>query len=177
MVGGNTTPDTLKVGSDERGLFISARGEIRATLCYPLREVLLGQRLEDSVPPAVYVDLSECRYLDSTFIGLLVAVDKKLHRGSGGRLHVLSPSPESRDILSQIGLMDFFLVEDGGPAAPAGMRELAPSGEKPGAEFVLKAHEALMETSEEARKKFGLLKEVLEKKLRRQDPSKDNREE
>jgi anti-anti-sigma factor len=176
MVGGNTTPDTLKVGSDERGVFISAQGEIRATLCYPLRELLLA-RHENEVPPAVYIDLSGCRYMDSTFIGLLVAVDKRLHRESGGRLHVISPSPESSDILSQIGLMDFFLVEAEGPAAPVGMKELAPSGEKPGAEFVLKAHEALMETSEEARKKFALLKDVLEKKLRRQDSSKGTREE
>ena len=177
MVGGNTTPDTLKVGSDERGLFISARGEIRATLCYPLRETLLGQREDGAVPPAAGVDLSECRYMDSTFIGLLVAVDKRLHKGSGGRLHVISPSPECRGILSEIGLLDFLLIEEAGPAAPDGMKELVPSREKPGADFVLKAHEALMETSEEARKKFALLKEVLEKKLKRQNPLKDNREE
>jgi hypothetical protein len=38
--------------------------------------------------------------------------------------------------------------------------------EKPGAEFILKTHEALMETSAEAKKKFGLVMEILAKKLR-----------
>jgi anti-anti-sigma factor len=175
MAGSNTTSDTLKVGSDERGVFISARGEIRAALCFPLREMLLDPA-DAAGPPAVHVDLSACSYMDSTFIGLLVAVDRRLHRASAGRLHVISPSAAARDILGQIGLMDFFLVVEEGPAEPALMREITPTGEKPAAEFVLKAHEALMETSEEARKKFALLKEMLERKLRRPDPPKDNRE-
>ena len=81
----------------------SARGSIRATLCYPLRERLLA-RLEDSTDvPAVFVDLSECVYMDSTFIGLLVAVDRRLRKGSGGRLHILRPSPPCMELLPAAG--------------------------------------------------------------------------
>jgi anti-anti-sigma regulatory factor len=182
MAGSNTTPDTLTVGSDERGTFLAARGEIRASLCWPLREMLLGGQdaadgsdtqpagggtpaLGGGIPPAFYVDLSACHYMDSTFIGLLVAVDRKLRRSRGEKLHVICPSPECRAILSEIGLTDHFLVEETGPAFPPNMQVVA-GGEKPAAEFVLKAHEALMETSEEARKKFAQLKEILEQKLK-----------
>jgi anti-anti-sigma regulatory factor len=192
MAGGNTTPDKLTVGSDQRGTFLCARGEIRAPLCWPLREILLGADglpgPGGGTPPAFFVDLSACRYMDSTFIGLLVAVDRKLRRAAatgsatGDRLHVISPSPECRATLAEIGLIDHFLVEESGPAFPTDMREVA-AGEKPAAEFVLRAHEALMETSEEARKKFAQLKEILEQRLKarkdqdprdRAAPSKDN---
>lgn len=162
---GNTNTDMILIGRDPRGYFLVARGNIRATLCYPLREALLAQ-LETADIPAVYVDLSECRYMDSTFIGLLVAIDKKLQKGSRGRLHVLRPTAECRDILEQMGLKNFLLIEERDMQAPESMAVLTPNEEKPGAEFILRTHEALMETSEEARRKFALLKETLEQKLK-----------
>ena len=163
---GNTKTDSILIGSDARGYFLAAQGSIRANLCYPLRESILA-KLDAAVDIlAVYVDLSECRYMDSTFIGLLVAIDKKLQKGSGGRLHLLRPTTECMDILEQLGLKSFLLIEEQEVQLPSAMTEIAPRAEKPGAEFILKAHEALMETSDEARKKFALLKEILEQKLR-----------
>jgi len=163
---GNPNTDLILIGRDARGYFLAARGSIRATLCYPLREALLAQLEQTADVPAVYADLSECRYMDSTFIGLLVAIEKKLRKASGGRLHILRPTAECREILEQIGLKNFLLIEERDMQAPEAMAVLAPNAEKPGAEFILRAHEALMETSEEARKKFALLKETLEQKLK-----------
>ncbi len=174
MAVSNTHTDSLRFGSDERGYFLAARGSIRANLCFPLRESLLAQLDKGSSVPAVYADLSQCDYMDSTFIGLMVAIDKRLRKTSGGRLHLLRPSNACREILSQIGLQNFLLVEDGPMDMPPGMEEIAPAGGRPGAEFILTAHEALMETSEEARKKFGLLKEMLERKLRKEKPPEGN---
>ena len=70
--------------------------------------------------PAVYVDLSQCRYMDSTFIGLLVAIDKKLQKGSGGRLHVVQPSAECLDLLRQLGLQEFLVIEPRRRMPPTG---------------------------------------------------------
>jgi anti-anti-sigma factor len=166
MAVGNTRSDALLLGKDERGYFIIARGSIRAHLCYPLRDAVLSRLDLATDVPAAYVDLSECRYMDSTFIGLLVAIDKKLQKGSGGRLHLLKPTTECKEILEQIGLQSFLLIEEQLIPMPSGMTEISLDAEKPGADFILSAHEALIETSEEARKKFGLLKEMLEKKLK-----------
>lgn len=175
---GNTNTDSILIGRDSRGYFLMARGSIRASLCYPLREALLAQLDAAADIPAVYIDLTECRYMDSTFIGLLVAIDKKLQKGSGGRLHLLRPTAESREILAQIGLKGYLLIEERDMQAPAAMAVLAPNTEKPGAEFILKTHEALMETSEEARRKFALLKETLEQKLKGgEKPPRGNPEE
>jgi anti-sigma B factor antagonist len=159
-------PDSILVGEDTRGWFITARGAIRATLCYPLRETLLARLDESSDVPAVYVDLSLCTYMDSTFIGLLVATDRKLQKGSGGRLHVMQPGPECLDLFRQLGLQDILVIEPSITPTPRGMKELGTAPGRPAADFILRAHEALMETSEEARRKFGLLRDELERKLR-----------
>jgi len=168
-------PDSLLVGSDARGWFITSRGGVRATLCYPLRETLLARLEESSDIPAVYVDFALCTYMDSTFIGLLVAMDRRLQKGSGGRLHVMQPSAECLDLFRQLGLQDFLVIDQQPTRPPDGMRELAASPVRPGADFVLHAHEALMATSDEARKKFGLLHDELERKLRGGKPREDTR--
>jgi anti-anti-sigma factor len=158
--------DSLLAGRDERGFFLVARGAIRATLCYPLRETLLEGLEEAADIPAVFVDLSRCVYMDSTFIGLLVAVDRKLQKGSGSRLRLMQPSPQCLDLLRQLGLQDLLIIDPSLTPPPADMEETAQAGGRPGADFVLHVHEALMETSEEARRRFGLLKDELERKLR-----------
>jgi anti-anti-sigma factor len=170
MAVGNSNADALFIGTDERGVFLRARGHVRASLCYPLRDGLLAGLESGPWPAGVFIDLSECRYMDSTFIGLLVAIDKKLRKATGARLRVFRPSPECARILSQNGLQDYLLIEPEAETMPDVMEELSSSPERPGADFILKAHEALMETSEEARKKFMLLKEMLEKKLRGEPP-------
>jgi anti-anti-sigma regulatory factor len=167
--------DSILVGSDTRGWFITARGAVRASLCYPLRETLLLRLEESTEIPAVFVDLALCTYMDSTFIGLLVAIDRRLQKGSGGRLHVMRPGAECLDLLRQLGLQELLLMESGLTAPPADMEDLSALAGKPAAEFILHAHEALMETSEEARKKFSLLHDELERKIRGGTPPADTR--
>jgi anti-anti-sigma factor len=173
MAVSNTNTDSLLFGKDERGYFITARGNIRANLCFPLREGLLARLDKDRGPPAVFADLSQCDYMDSTFIGLMVAIDKRLKNISGGRLHLIRPSPACREILAQIGLLSYLLIEEDTVAFPPRMEEVSPLAGKPGADFILTAHEALMETSDEARNKFRLVKEMLERKLRKEKPPPD----
>ncbi len=167
---GVDNPDSILAGADDRGYFVRALGSIRASLCFPLRAGLLARLDESSDIPAVYVDLSGCTYMDSTFIGLLVAVDRRLRKGSGGRLHLLRPSAACMNLLGQLGLLEMLLVEpDGATAFPALSALERPAG-RPATEFVLKAHEELMETSEEAHRKFSLLRDQLERKLRTEKP-------
>jgi anti-anti-sigma factor len=159
--------DSILLGEDSRGIFFQARGHVRAMNCFPLREEVLPRLEGGGSPVAVYVDLSACRYMDSTFIGLLVAMDGRLKKNACGHLHIVNPSPECLDSLSRLGLEKVLSMEKGAVDFPPDMRPVQTGG-KPGAEFILKAHEALMESSEEARKKFSLLKEVLQKKLKKE---------
>ena len=169
------TGDSLLIGSDSRGSFLAARGAVRAMLCYPLRESLLARLEESADVPAVFVDLSQCHYMDSTFIGLLVAIDRRLRSGTGGRLHLHQPSPTCRELLRQMGLLDLLVVEEGPLPSPPPLEELDRPGGRPATEFVLKTHEELMETSEEARRKFALLHDELQRKLRAEKPPEGSR--
>jgi anti-anti-sigma factor len=170
---GNTQTGKLLFGRDERGIFLTAQGSIRAPLCYPLRESLLPQIEELAGGQSVFVDLSECVYMDSTCIGILVAMDKKVRKASGGRLHVLNPSAASRASLEDIGLGGYFTLGEEKVAPPTVMTEVAEPGDRPTAQFVLDAHEALIETSAEAKKRFSALKDILQRALKSEKPPRD----
>jgi anti-anti-sigma factor len=159
--------DSIQLGADGRSVVMRACGHIRANDCSSLREEVFPEIDSDLPDREFFVDLSGCTYMDSTFIGLLVAMDKRIGRARGKRLRLLNPAPECVESLKRLGLDRILSMENGAApiSFPASMRVMAKS-EKPGAEFILKTHEALMETTEEAKKKFGLVMELLAKKLR-----------
>ncbi len=159
------TEDSILVGEDERGVFLQAIGQIRAAVCFPLREEILPRLESAGFSMPVHADLSACRYMDSTFIGLLVSMDGKLKK-RGCRLYIHHPTAECLDSIHRLGLERILEIQEEPLELPADMREI-PGPRKPSEDFVLKTHEALMETSEEAKRKFGLLKEMLEKEIKR----------
>jgi anti-anti-sigma factor len=165
--GGDQAADSIQLGADERGIVMRAVGHIRANNCFSLREEIFPEL--ESAPPDTefFMDLSGCTYMDSTFIGLLVAMDKRIRSHGGKRLRLLNPTPECTDSILRLGLDRILVIEKSSAPflLPESMRTL-PKTEKPGAEFILKTHEALMETSAEAKKKFSLVMELLAKKLR-----------
>ncbi len=57
----------------------------------------------------VIIDLSNCEYLDSTFIGVLVVALKKIS-DLGGELRLVEPLPISLSALSAAGILDIFNV-------------------------------------------------------------------
>jgi anti-anti-sigma factor len=159
--------DSILLGEDEHGTVIRAVGHIRANECFTLREGIFPALESASSDKELFVDLSVCTYMDSTFIGLLVAMDKKIRRARGKRLRLFNPTPECLDSLLRLGLDKILVIENGAFPfpLPVPMRVLA-KAEKPGPEFILKTHQALMETSAEAKKKFSLVVELLAKKIR-----------
>ncbi len=71
----NRAPDVCFQGEDERDILVGASGHVRAGTCFPLRDSVLARLAGPGPVPEVAVDLSACTYMDSTFIGLLVAID------------------------------------------------------------------------------------------------------
>jgi len=162
----NNAPDAIFLGEDERGIWIGASGHVRALTCFPLRDSVLVRIDRPGPSPRVTVDLSACLYMDSTFVGLVVAIDRALKR-AGARLRLLAPGPACREILAQLGLEGILAAYEPGPwPVPVGAA-LVSSDRPPSSEFLLDVHEALMEASGPAREKFGLLKAVLEQRVAR----------
>lgn len=83
---------------------VTFRVEGRGTMALglPLRQTAEGL-LADGVRE-VRIDLRGCKYMDSTFIGTLLSINKQLGFKNEGPLIVVSPSDECVKALVQMGL-------------------------------------------------------------------------
>jgi anti-anti-sigma factor len=145
-------------------LYLRAEGHVTAGLCADLRERGFS-RLEDQPPvTAMYVDLSACDYMDSTFLGLLVGFNKRLLRQAKKPITIVRPTETARELLAGLGLSALVAITDDAVPFPAGMADIVKT-KSPGADLLLRAHENLMEISEENRKRFAALHSVLKNQI------------
>jgi anti-anti-sigma factor len=147
-------------------LYVRAVGHITAAVCYSLRSRVFERLAREPEPDAVYIDLSQCSYMDSTFMGLLVGFNKQFHPG----IEIVAPSEPCVKLLKGLGIYGLLRTRDAPVALPKDMELLSGSSESR-AEVLLKAHEHLIEVSDENRKKFALLRSILKKKV---DEEKDD---
>ncbi|MBN1477451.1 STAS domain-containing protein, partial [Candidatus Sumerlaeota bacterium] len=83
---------------DNRVVFAALQGHIRLAEAGTLRDLM--QALGQHPAEAFYLDLTGIQYIDSTGLGLLMALHKQIHE-AGGRLHLLQPA---RTVLSVLRL-------------------------------------------------------------------------
>ncbi len=141
-------------------IYIRAHGHVTAALCSDLKGRIF-ERMEAKPPVEnVYVDLSLCDYMDSTFLGLLVGINKRFLRFSERPLCVVRPSPPCTELLKTIGILRLLRVLEEPVAFPEGMESVVAT-EKATAEFLLDVHENLMDLSDENKRKFSTLYSVL----------------
>jgi anti-anti-sigma factor len=156
--------------TEEKGvLYIKAVGHITAALCADLREIVFSRL--DSAPPVqdLYIDLSQCDYMDSTFMGLLVGFNKRLVRSAKHPITIVQPSEAARNLLSALGIVSLVKTLDTAVEFPKNMIDVIQT-KKAELDLLLHTHENLMEISEENRKKFATLHAVLKSQMK--DPSK-----
>lgn len=156
--------EALYVKETARTIYICAQGHVTAALCSDLKSRIF-ERLE-AKPPVdnVYVDLSGCDYMDSTFLGLLVGINKRFLRFSERPLTVVRPSPPCVELLRTIGILRLVRILEEPVAFPGSMESIV-TAEKATAEFLLDVHENLMDLSEDNRRKFSTLYTVLKSQI------------
>lgn len=100
----NPAPFEVKVGDLENGVrTISVRGELDLSTA-PNLEGPLEQALE-SGEGSVLIDLSQCEFIDSTGIALIVRAWQRLDSGENGRaLVICSQNDQVRRVLEITGL-------------------------------------------------------------------------
>ena len=111
----------------------------------------------------IVVDLEDCTVMDSTFMGTLTGISRRLRVLEGGELEVINANERNRDLIEGLGL-DFILTLDTEGSSWADERraisehfsevasvELAPEdlSLKEKTEFILEAHENLTEANSE----------------------------
>ena len=100
----NPAPFEAKVGDLQNGvLTISVRGELDLSTA-PELEGPLDQALEND-EGSVLIDLTQCEFIDSTGIALIVRAWQRLQSGDNGRALVLcSQNDQVRRVLEITGL-------------------------------------------------------------------------
>lgn len=152
--------------TEDRIVYIRATGHVTALVCPPLKTAVF-ERL-DAAPAVekVYLDLSGCEYMDSTFLGLIVGTQKRFARIVGGKpgackaIVLLGVNEACKGLLRTIGVLGMVELSDEKVPFPAELARLSGDG-RASARFLLDAHEDLSELSPENRKRFATLNSVL----------------
>jgi anti-anti-sigma factor len=152
--------EALYYKEQDNNLYLRAEGHVTAALCADLRERVFARLESAPSVEAMYVDLSECNYMDSTFMGLLVGFNKRLLRSASKRLIVVKPTETARDLLAGLGLNALIDIIETTLPFPEGLENVVKT-KSASVDLLLKAHENLMELSEENRKKFATLHAAL----------------
>src|SRR4051794_8466424 len=100
----------LRQHQDDSAVTFQADG--RATMHHGLAlrraaEQALAQGATD-----VCVDLRRCSYMDSTFMGTLLFLQRALARAGRGRFALVAPSAACNQLIEQMGLADVYPVVD-----------------------------------------------------------------
>lgn len=141
-------------------IYIRAQGHVTANACPELKSRVFD-RLE--AKPAVedlFLDMSQCEYMDSTFMGLIVGFNKRFMRFSDHPIHLSGLNETCLKLLKTIGVARLVDITEVLPKFPEPLERLG-NGRKAGAALVLKAHEELIELSEENERKFSALRSAL----------------
>jgi len=166
--------------SEGSTLYMKATGHVTALVCPPLKSAAF-ERL-DANPPVedVYLDLSDCEYMDSTFLGLIVGTQKRfarLYPGEKTRAIVLLGVNEAcKGLLRTIGVLGMVDLAEDGPAFPPDLVRL--SGEtRTNARFLLDAHEELSSLSDDNHRRFSTLTALLRKVIDAEEGCSDDKGE
>lgn len=157
-------------GSRDSAVLVKVIGRGTMEYCSELFEQL-GQKIDANPVSRIYFDLSESSYLDSSFIGVIVSVQKKLDKLQSGGIIVLNPSEKVREILATMGLIEILPIQEGNEVRNIDLdQEIIQKLDRSykDIQLLLESHQSLMELSTENRKRFSLVEEMLKKELERQ---------
>ncbi len=147
-------------------IYMKATGHVTAMVCPPLK-LAVFERI-DSNPPVerIYLELSDCEYMDSTFLGLIVGTQKRFGRLGGGQkgacpaITLLGVNEACKGLLRTIGVLGMIELSDEKVPFPPDLQRLSGAA-KANARFILDAHEELSGLSSENRKRFSTLTSLL----------------
>ncbi len=158
------------IGVINNGFIIKVIGKGTMEYCSDLFQ-FLSDKIEKENADNIYFDLSETSYLDSSFIGVIVSIQKKLRKVKNSNLILLNPSEKAKEILSTMGLLEIIPIQEDHV-----FKNMEISGEikkrleknYQDIQVLLESHQNLMELNSENRKRFGLVEEMLKKELEKE---------
>ena len=136
----------------------------------PFKQVING--LIERGRRAFTLDLSDCQLMDSTFLGVLVGLNRSLGQSeSDGGFSLYQPTESIRVLLDNLGILELFgtteslgQVEAAEPVEP----DAAPDKSEM-TRTSLEAHQTLIDANPENEAKFKEVTRFLEEDLKRQE--------
>jgi len=149
-------------------IYIKATGHVTAVYCPELKSRCFGRFDEKPPVNAVILDLSECDYMDSTFLGLIVGLAKRLKTDTAKKISLAGASETCIGLLRTIGVLRLVDLVDPASDFPANLERVG-RGATATAQFLLDTHEELSSLSPENRAKFSALSSLLRESLKNKD--------
>lgn len=141
-------------------------GKIRYTIGASL-DKFIENLFDGSPPPGFVVDLREAESIDSTNLGLLALIAKRMERCRAPKVTLISTHEDINDLLFSIGFDEVFDIVDESAHAMLNSRELGlhvTTGPDM-AQTILEAHRTLSAMGENNRAQFQDVVDLLERNL------------
>lgn len=165
----------LLIGNKDKVYRITVSGRATFECAPPLRS--LAKKLETEIFEKIYIDLSKCSWMDSTFMGILAMLGLQAKKINAS-VFVCNASEQNQGLLCGLGLRKLFQfitddpdsrnaidniwTDDNGKAADGNART------------VLEAHQTLMDVDEQNVKKFENVVDMVQKDIDRMNESKQD---
>ena len=158
--------------SEKDGItFIRVKGNASFVCAPPLRE--LAKKLAAEPFGGLKIDLDECTWMDSTFMGMLAMLGLNAKK-KNVPAEIWNASEQNEKLLCGLGLKKVFEFQNGefGDADNAAAASNATTAES-NARNVLDAHQTLMDIDEGNVQKFEKVVEFVKKDIDRMEQKKD----
>jgi anti-anti-sigma regulatory factor len=101
---------SLRVLQHAATAWLQVEGRATCKESLPVRRY--GERCLASGMAGLQLDLRRCTYMDSTFLGTLLFLQRLYSNRPAPVLRLVAPSPECRLLLEQMGVLDIFTIMD-----------------------------------------------------------------
>jgi anti-anti-sigma factor len=145
-------------------LYMRICGHITAAPCTELRNRVLVRLTKAPPVIGIHIDMSDCEYMDSTFMGLLVGFNKRFGKATGRKLVLFNITPVCFELLETLGVSTLVDFSTEPLELPPTMEKIQTSSSM-NPEFILNAHENLAEISEQNKNRFETLNTVLKNQI------------
>lgn len=158
----------IKIGYDEKGVYIKVNGEGTVRQSNALKQFMFDiiEKFHGIKEVNFYMNLENCQYVDSTFIGLLLIVDKKIRESIKKKL-IIQPSGYVLEVIKQMGLEGILHLDLENHEFPSNMKELEVDNinKIELALIMYMSHSQLAQLNAENKQKFETAIEVLKKEI------------
>ncbi len=172
---------TLTVGYDKNNIYIYVAGEATMMVASTLKKFIfdITRQLDDNAEHNIYINLSDCKYMDSTFIGTLIIVEKKCVDNLNKHILISEPSRYCEEVLQNMGLLKVFtIIQDMPDISEMHLTELEmrDMDRLENAILMFQAHEELSNVNEENKQQFKLVTETLKKEIQKEKEKKKRKD-